>query len=154
MIKNYYIVYAFVKALVTPFKDWDAAKQGVIDATGNVITPKAKRSKAQEQSFTRFDVLCRNVKRILEKVPGGASRLASFSAALYLIREHNAFSDGGNTLVEDADYGYAIDVDKLGDFVTETVTAAVVQSDGWMSKAAQKKRIKGNDGSSIFAGIR
>ena len=152
---NYYLVYAFVKLLTTPFHSWEAAKQGVIDERGNIIVAKRSRTKDQSKSFGPFEVLVRNIKRILEKSPAGATRLASFAAALYLIKEHNAFCEGNdNILNEDVSNSFDVDLDRLGSFVVETVTSAIIDSQGWISKAAHKKWKENNANQNIFASVR
>jgi len=82
-----FVVYQFIKRLATPFNKWNAYKSGVIDQRGNIKIPKNKRDRAQNQSFQVFDVMILKLKRILEKIPFGKSRLASYASALYLVRE-------------------------------------------------------------------
>lgn len=82
-----YLVYTFVQRLTTPFDQWDAFRTGVIDADGNILVPKNKRTQEQTQSFSLFDVLVRNIKLMLAKLPGGTSRFMSYGAALYFLRE-------------------------------------------------------------------
>ena len=80
-------LYKFLRLLTLPFREWEAYKLGVIDAEGLVILKPQFRNSRQRESFNRFEVLVRNLKRILEKIPGGKSRIASYAAGLYLIRE-------------------------------------------------------------------
>lgn len=86
-------VYRFVRWMSTPFEKWPAYERGIIDKDGNVIKPKKERDSDDKSSFTLYHRLIRNLKRLLNKVPFGKSRLASFAAALFLIREstHNPF---------------------------------------------------------------
>jgi hypothetical protein len=71
----------------TPFGEWDAYKTGVIDDEGNIIVPSEKRTLAQDDSFTKFDLLILKLKRVLEKLPFGKAKLASYAAALFLLKE-------------------------------------------------------------------
>jgi len=80
-------VYMFLKRLVQPFDKWEAYESGVIDKDGKVIIPKDKRTPEQDRSYGYFDRLVGNLKKLLAKVPGGRTRLASFAAALLLLRE-------------------------------------------------------------------
>jgi hypothetical protein len=82
-----FVVYQFIKRLATPFNKWEAYKTGVIDERGNIKTPKNKRDRVQNNSFKVFDVMILKLKRILEKIPFGKTRLASYASALYLVRE-------------------------------------------------------------------
>lgn len=94
------LVYSFLKRLVTPFKDWEAYKAGVIDDEGKVIITKDKRTPEQDRSWGYFDRLVANLKKLLGKVPGGKTRLATFAAALLLIKENNLDPDDMDYLEE------------------------------------------------------
>jgi hypothetical protein len=83
-----FLIYQFIRRLVTPFKEWDAYKLGIIDNKGNVIRKRRELRTAEEKrAFGLYDILLLNVKKLLSKLPGGESRLASYTAALFLIRE-------------------------------------------------------------------
>jgi hypothetical protein len=86
-------IYMFLKRLVTPFEQWDAYKTGLIDKNGKVIVDKADRTPEQNKSFGYFDRLVANLKKLLGKIPGGKTRIASFAAALLLLREKNIDPD-------------------------------------------------------------
>ena len=81
------LLYSFIRRLVTPFSKWNAFKTGVINADGDIIVPKKKRSTVQNRSFKMYDLLLLNLKKLLGKVPGGKSRIASYAAAIMLLRE-------------------------------------------------------------------
>lgn len=101
MLVDLYLVYSFIRRLATPFKEWDAYKLGIIDERGNILRKRKTLNLAKERSaFGIFDVLVLNLKRLLEKVPGGQTRIASYAAALYLIREWKHFTDS-SMLTED-----------------------------------------------------
>jgi len=93
-------IYMFLKRLVTPFEQWDAYKTGLIDKDGKVIVDKADRTPEQNKSFGYFDRLVANLKKLLGKIPGGKSRIASFAAALLLLREKNIDPDNIEYLEE------------------------------------------------------
>ena len=83
-----FMVYQFLKRLATPFEKWDAYKAGVIDKQGNIIMKKRDRSTLeQKKSFKIFDLMILKLKKLLGKVPGGKTKLASYAAALWLIKE-------------------------------------------------------------------
>jgi len=86
-IIDIYLVYEFIKRLVTPFNKTQAFTLGLIDADGkklrNAVTSQEK------EAMGYFDRLVFNLKRILEKVPFGKSQIASYAAALLLLRERN-----------------------------------------------------------------
>ena len=99
-----YLVYQFLRRLATPFTKWEAFKTGVIDKEGKVLIPKNKRTQEQQRSFKVFDVMILKLKRLLGKIPGGKSRIASYAAALWLIREYDESKSEEQILSEDVDY--------------------------------------------------
>lgn len=84
------LVYTFISRLVKPFENWAAFKTGVIDADGEILVPKRERDAEQKKSFQMFDLLVLKLKKLLAKVPGGQTRLATFGAALWLVTESGA----------------------------------------------------------------
>lgn len=94
------MIYQFLRRLVTPFNKWDAYETGVIDADGKVIVDKQDRTPEQKRSWGYFDKLTANLKKLLGKIPGGKTRLASFAAALLLLREENIDPDDLDFLEE------------------------------------------------------
>lgn len=86
-----YIVYRFIKQLVTPWDETEAFKNGVIDAKGKLLIDTNKLSDKQSSSYTLFDRLVMNIKRLIELVPGGKSKLGSYAAALFLLREELSY---------------------------------------------------------------
>jgi len=84
--------YLFVKHLAKPFEEWEAFKLGLIDKNGKRLR-KAK-SDPEKKSMSLFHNLVRNLKKVLQKLPFGKSKLASLGAALFLLREeHNVEYD-------------------------------------------------------------
>jgi hypothetical protein len=101
MIVDLFLVYQFIRRLATPFNEWEAYKLGIIDAEGNVLKKrKDLRLVKERDAFGVFDVMILNLKKLLAKLPGGSSRIASYAAALWLIREHKAFT-ADSILTED-----------------------------------------------------
>jgi len=88
-----FYAYRFLKLLITKWTDTDAYKTGVIDANGARL--KKPMTSEEKASYTYFHRLVFNVKRLMEKIPFGRTRLASFAAALYLIKEDTRMSDLG-----------------------------------------------------------
>lgn len=89
-----YYTYKFIKLLTTPWKDTEAFKLGIIDNTGKLlIKPKDFVTQQQKDAYTLFDRLVFNIKRLMEKVPGGGSKIATYAAALYLLKESTNLSD-------------------------------------------------------------
>jgi hypothetical protein len=85
-----FVAYKFVKQLAKPWKEWDAYKLGIIDADGNTI--KSPTTKKEKEAFDLPERLIRNVKKIIEKIPFGKSRLGSLAAALFLLKEESGLA--------------------------------------------------------------
>lgn len=86
------VLYTFLKKLTTPFEDWDAFKLGIIDADGKVLRKRATLTSLKEKAaFTLLDVLVMNIKKIIERLPNGKSRLATFIAGLFLMKEQKNY---------------------------------------------------------------
>ena len=101
MIVDLFLVYQFIKRLSTPFKEWDAYELGIIDERGNqLIKRKDFTTRDQKNAFGIFDIMIMKLKRLLEKIPGGKTRIGSYAAALYLIKEQQSIENGGYELAE------------------------------------------------------
>ena len=87
---NIYFVYSFIKRLATPFRSTKAFELGIIDENGKVLKKRSKlTTKEEKESYTLSDTLVFNLKKVLAKVPGGSTKFASFTAALFLMKEEN-----------------------------------------------------------------
>ena len=87
-IGNIYFVYQFLKKLVTPFEKTEAFKLGIIDKKGKILKRRRDLSTvAEKEAYNLSDTLVWNLKKILAKVPGGSTKIASYGAALWLIKE-------------------------------------------------------------------
>ena len=106
-IVDTFMTYQFIKRLVMPFDKWPAYKEGIIDDKGNVLIKRRDLSTSkQRDSFRLFDLLILNMKKMLGKLPGGRSKIATYAAALFLIKEGQSYTDENiDQLQEDfADY--------------------------------------------------
>jgi len=91
---NLYFIYKFLRILTTPFASTDAFKLGIIDEKGKILKKKSKLKTIEEkEAYTMFDRLVWKLKRLMEKIPFGKTRLASYAAALWLIKEENNFNE-------------------------------------------------------------
>ena len=110
-----FITFRFLKLLVTPFDKTEAFKYGIIDKNGKVLRKYKTLERIDERkAYTILHRLVFNIKKLIEKVPGGKSRLASYAAALFLIKEHiDQYHDSDGQLVEKEFYKYLKDNDLL-----------------------------------------
>jgi hypothetical protein len=81
------IAFRILYKLVTPFDKTEAYKRGVIDADGKVLVKIKDQTPEQKDAYDMLDRLVFSLKRLLGKVPGGKSQIASFAAAYYLVKE-------------------------------------------------------------------
>ncbi len=80
--------FRFIRMLVMKWKDWDAYKLGIIDSKGKRVREVKLDTDEKKGAWTYFIRLCANIKRLLQKVPGGGSALGSLAGALFLVKEN------------------------------------------------------------------
>ena len=108
-----FITYKFIKLLVTPWKKTEAYDEGVIDANGKLLIKVKDQTSAQKKTYTTFERLVFNIKRILEKIPFGKSRIASYAAALYLLKEETGMEEEDILkALEDLGYDTSLDLNE------------------------------------------
>jgi hypothetical protein len=114
-----YIVYKFIRLLTTPWDETEAFRLGVIDASGKLVVDTSRMTDAQEKSYTLFNRLVFNIKRLIEKVPGGRSKIGTYAAALLLFREQMG-DDEGVIVLERSFMSYLKETKALdADYLTE-----------------------------------
>lgn len=106
---NAFVIFQFLKTLVKPFKDTDAYKLGIIDDKGNYLKKQKDLKTSEEKKASNiFTRLVWNIKKILEKIPFGKTKIASLATALYLIREEAEKVGADGDLLEDVFNSYLI----------------------------------------------
>lgn len=97
--------FRFLTLLTTPFEKTEAYKLGIIDSDGNRNKSVKINTSEEKSAYTAFHRLVFNIKRLMAKVPGGKSSLASYAAALYLIKENLNLTEKSLTkIVEKCDF--------------------------------------------------
>ena len=83
-----YFLFSFLKRLVTKFEKTDAYKLGIIDKKGKVLIKKRDFTTIEQRNaYTMMDTLIFNLKKLLGKIPFGKTTIATYAAALLLLRE-------------------------------------------------------------------
>ena len=94
-----FVTYRFIKLLVTPFEKTPAYKLGIIDKDGaRIIPPPTKGGVRQtkpeplttieeKNAYTILHKLVFNIKKIFAKVPGLRTKLGTYAAALFLLKD-------------------------------------------------------------------
>tara|TARA_B100001113_G_scaffold131097_1_gene107202 strand:- start:50 stop:634 length:585 start_codon:yes stop_codon:yes gene_type:complete len=90
------IVFRILKMMTRKWEEMDAFKFGLIDANGKRIKSVKPKTSEEKNSFTLLHRLVFNLKRVLELLPFGRTRLASYAASLALLKEH--FNIDGESL--------------------------------------------------------
>ena len=115
-----FITYKIISNLVTDWEDFPAFEHGIIDKKGKLLRKyNTLKTKDEKDSYTLFHRLIFNFKRLIQKLPGGSSKLASYAAGLFLIKEEidterllnegeeyveEILQDWGSTTVEEVYY--------------------------------------------------
>jgi len=93
-----FVTYRFIKLLVTPFEKTPAYKLGIIDKDGNRIMPppiagvrqtkpKSLNTIEEKGAYTVLHKLVFNIKKLFAKVPGLRTKLGTYAAALFLLKD-------------------------------------------------------------------
>ena len=95
-----FVTYRFLRLLTTQFKDTDAYKLGIIDENGNrIMLPKPKTgvkilkpqvelvTSEQKNSYTILHKLVFNIKKLFAKVPGLRTKVGTYAASLFLLKD-------------------------------------------------------------------
>ena len=89
-----FVTYRFLRLLTTPFEKTDAYKLGIIDKNGNRIRkPKSTQpavelnTTEQQNSYTILHKLVFNIKKLFAKVPGLRTKVGTYAAALFLLKD-------------------------------------------------------------------
>ena len=89
-----FYAYRFIKLLVTPWEKTEAFKFEIIDDEGKVLKKTRELKTSDEKAaYTVFHRLVFNIKRLLNKLPFGKTKLASWATALFLIKEETGMSE-------------------------------------------------------------
>tara|TARA_R110001583_G_scaffold77389_2_gene210769 strand:- start:1677 stop:2297 length:621 start_codon:yes stop_codon:yes gene_type:complete len=93
-----FVTYRFIKLLTTPFDKTEAFKLGIIDEKGNRVMPDpvggVRQTKpatlgttAEKNAYTILHKLIFNIKKIFSKVPGLRTKVGTYAAALFLLKD-------------------------------------------------------------------
>ena len=91
-----FVTYRFIKLLVTPFDKTPAFKLGIIDKDGNRLkeksvargmVPTQLNTIEEKSAYTILHKLVFNIKKIFAKVPGLRTKLGTYAAALFLLKD-------------------------------------------------------------------
>ena len=72
--------------MTTPFEKTDAFKMGIIDKNGNRTDKKLYKIE-EKNAYTILHKLVFNIKKLFQKVPGLRTKVGTYAAALFLVRD-------------------------------------------------------------------
>ena len=122
-----FVTYRFIKLLVTPFNKTEAFKLGIIDEKGNRVKiegtnkPTSLNTSKEKNAYTVLHKLVFNIKKIFAKVPGLGSKLGTYAAALFLLKD--TFKESVDPKIFEREFlKYIKENDiKINDSITEEV---------------------------------
>lgn len=95
------VAYRILTMLIKPFEDTQAYKLGIIDAKGkNLKKSSTLKTSAEKDAYTYLHRLVFNMKKIINRLPGGETKLKSLVAALWLVKEYYQNNERSTSLME------------------------------------------------------
>ena len=90
-IVDTYITYRIITTLTKPWKEQDAYEFGIIDDKGKVLRKSRElRTSKEKKSYSILTRFIFNLKRLMEKLPGGKTKMGSYAvAALVFLKEED-----------------------------------------------------------------
>ena len=88
-----FVTYRFIRLLTTPFEKTEAFKLGIIDKDGNrslvqgTNKPTDLNTANEQNAYTVLHKLVFNIKKIFAKVPGLRTKVGTYAAALFLLKD-------------------------------------------------------------------
>ena len=89
-----FVTYRFLKLLTQPFEKTDAYKLGIIDKKGHrILKPKSDKPAVElstsqlKNAYTILHKLVFNIKKLFNKVPGLRTKVGTYAAALFLLKD-------------------------------------------------------------------
>jgi len=94
------IAYRVLSMLVKPFTETDAYKLGIIDKNGKNLIKSSSLDSQKKASYTFLHRLVFNMKKIINKLPGGENKLKSLVSAYFLIKEYYEKNERSTSMME------------------------------------------------------
>ena len=110
-----FATYRFLRILTIPWEEQEAFKLGIIDSDGKRIKDKKLVSSKDKDAYTMLHRLVFNFKRILSKIPLVKSKIGTYAAALFFLKEHMD-PEEYNILIE------SLEPSGLSDDIINTIT--------------------------------
>jgi len=126
-IVNNLIAWRILTLLVKPFPETDAFRLGIIDKNGKNLIPSSKFNTDEEKdSYDYLHRLVFNLKKLINKLPGGDTKIKNIVAALFLIKEQLKINNG--EFISESMLIQTINLNVI--FAEETLMVAQLLEDG------------------------
>lgn len=139
---NFYAL-RMARLLHQDFKDWKAFTLGIINDQGEVI--KNAETGPEKDAWTKFHVAVRNIKRLVNYVPGGKLALR-FGASYMLLREmqdaYQLTDDFGDTVEQMFESMVAGDADGAPGAIAAGATSGAITSPGPKGTSVSKRKLR------------
>lgn len=113
-VVDIYVAYKFVKILSQPWTSTDAFKLGIINDKGKILKKRKNLKTGEEKAaYTIFHTLIWNLKKLLDKLPPGRTRIGSFVAALWMLKEYTAPRVQDKNLIESTFIQYMLESGRI-----------------------------------------
>ena len=121
------IAFRILTLLVKPFPETDAFRLGIIDKNGKNLIPSSKLNSDEEKdSYDYLHRLVFNLKKLINKLPGGDNKTKNIVAALFLIKQKLIINDG--ELISESKLLRTINLNVI--FAEETLMVTRLLEDG------------------------
>jgi hypothetical protein len=96
------VAYRILSMMIKPFTDTAAYQLGIIDEKGNNLKKSSTLTTSKEKdAYTYLHRLVFNMKKIINRLPGGDSKLKNLVTAFFLVKEYYESGDRSLSLMED-----------------------------------------------------
>lgn len=132
------IALKLLKMLVTPFDRTEAYKLGIIDAKGKVLRPASSlKTEAERDAYDYLDRLIFNVKRLINKLPGGENQVKNLTAAYFMVKEKY---EGKSSYINEKQFIALVEKLDRVTLVEETIAVEKALEEARMSAAVKLQR--------------
>jgi len=96
------IAYRILSMLIKPFAETSAYQLGIIDDNGKNLKKSSTLTTTKEKdAYTYLHRLVFNMKKIINRLPGGESKLKNLVSAFFLVKEYYETNDRSLSLMEE-----------------------------------------------------
>jgi|ETNmetMinimDraft_2_1059921.scaffolds.fasta_scaffold25651_2 hypothetical protein len=142
-----YMTYKFLRILTQPFDKTDAFRLGIIDENGKILKKRKELKTSNEKNaYTIFHRLIWKIKKLMGKLPFGKTRLASYAAALWFVKEEVIKKGGNGISIETSFHNYLKENNALPDYYDINENFKTFISEEILKKGTYRLKVNIPDG--------